>query len=81
MPNVCKDVSVECLPVPKLEKFTAAGFKLRLEASPPGNIKSKIKNLIYRGGASGPILSDEHLPIVMKQISSEARGMGYLVIE
>ena len=81
VPNVCKDATAECLPVPKLQKFTSAGFKLRLEASPPGNIKSKIKNFIYRSGGAGPILADEHLPVVMKQIVSEARGMGYSVIE
>ena len=81
VPGVCKDVIPACLPVPKLQKFTAAGFKLRLEASPPGHIKSKIKRMIYKGGTTGPILADEHLPLVMKQIASEARQKGYLVIE
>ncbi len=81
VPNVCMDVKAECLAVPKLEKFTAAGFKLRLEASPPGHIKSKVRNFIYRGNGTGPILADEHLPVVMKQIASEARGKGYSVIE
>jgi hypothetical protein len=81
VPGVCKDATPACLPVPKLQKFTAAGFKLRLEASPPGHIKSKIKRMIYKGGTTGPILADEHLPLVMKQIASEARRKGYSVIE
>jgi len=77
--GACSNVTPACLPVPKLEKFKAAGFKLRLEASPPWHIQSKIKSLIKSGG--GPLLADEHLPLVMKQIASEARGMGYSVIE
>lgn len=81
VPGVCEDAAVECLPVPKLEKFKAAGFKLRLEASPPGHIKSKIKRLIYKDGSTGPILADEHLQIVMDYIASRAREMGYQVIE
>ena len=81
VPGVCKDVTPACLPVPKLQKFKAAGFKLRLEADPPGHIKSQIKQLIYNNGSTGPILADEHLPLVMNHIASEARKMGYLVIE
>ncbi len=81
VPVTCKDVTPECLPVPKLEKFKAAGFELRLEASPPGHIKSKIKRLIYKDGGTGPILADEHLQLVMDHIASRAREMGYLVIE
>jgi hypothetical protein len=37
--------------------------------------------MIYKGGGTGPILADEHLPIVMNQIASEARQKGYSVIE
>jgi len=80
VPSACKDVTPACLPVPKLQKFKAAGFKLRLEASPPLLIQSKIKHLI-KTGSTGPLLADEHLPLVMKQIASEAREKGYLVIE
>lgn len=81
VPGACENVTPACLPVPNLQKFRAAGFELRLEASPPGNIQSKIKRLIYKNGGSGPILADEHLPLVMNQVASEARQMGYLVIE
>jgi len=80
VPNACKNVTPACLPIPNLQKFKAAGFKLRLEASPPGHIKSKIKRLI-KTGSTGPLLADEHLPLVMKQLASEAREKGYLVIE
>ena len=81
VPGACQNAAPECLPVPKLQKFNEAGFALRLEASPPGGIKSKIKRQIYRGGGTGPILADEHLPLVMNQIASEARRRGYSVIE
>jgi hypothetical protein len=70
-----------CLPIPKLQKFKSARFKLRLEASPPGLIKSEIKRLIYKNNPSGPILADEHLPIVMNHIAYEAGQRGYLVIQ
>jgi hypothetical protein len=69
------------LPVPKLQKFKAAGFKLRLEAAPPGHIKSEIKRLIYGNSGSNPILADEHLQLVMSYIASQARKMGYSVID
>ena len=81
VPGVCKNVTPVCLPIPQLQQFNAAGFALRLEASPPWHIKSKIKDLIYKNGGIGPILADEHLPLVMKHIAFEARKMGYSVIE
>ncbi len=81
VPGACKNVTPVCLSIPKLEKFKAAGFKLRLEADPPGHIKSKIKHLIYNTGSSGPVLADEHLQLVMNHIASKAREMGYLVID
>ena len=81
VPGACQNVTPECLPVPRLQKFKEAGFALRLEASPPGGIGSQIKRLIYKGGSTGPILADEHLPIVMNHIASEARQKGYSIIE
>ncbi len=81
VPGACKNVTPQCLPVPKLQKFNEVGFALRLEASPPGGIGSQIKRLIYKGGSKGPILADEHLPLVMDHIASEARQKGYSVIE
>jgi len=81
VPGACKNVTPVCLPVPKLQKFKAAGFKMRLESGPPGHIKSKIQRLVYKNGGAGPVLADEHLPLIMKQIASEAHKMGYLVIE
>ncbi len=81
VPGACKNVTPACLPVPKLRKFKEAGFKLRLEAAPPGNIKSKIQRLIYNNAGAGPVLADEHLQLVMNHIASQARSMGYLVIE
>ncbi len=81
VPGACQNATPECLPVPKLQKFNGAGFALRLEASPPGSIGSKIKRMIYKSGGTGPILADEHLPLVMNHIASEARQKGYSVIE
>ena len=81
VPGACENAKPVCLPIPKLQKFKSAGFNLRLEASPPGLIKSEIKSLIYKNNPSGPILADEHLPIVMNHIASEARQKGYSVIE
>jgi hypothetical protein len=81
VPGVCEDATPECLAVPKLEKFKAAGFKLRLEADPPDYIKTKIKRLIFKNADTGPILADEHLQIVMNHIADEARQMRYLVME
>jgi hypothetical protein len=81
VPGACTNVTPMYLPVPTLQRFTEAGFALRLEASPPGGIASQIKRLIYKGGGTGPILADKDLPLVMNHIASEARRMGYSVIE
>jgi len=81
VPGTCNNVTPACLSIPKLQMFKAAGFNLRLEAGPPGHIKSKIHRLIYNNGSTGPVLADEHLSLVMNHIASQARQKGYLVIE